>query len=255
MVKYPNFNEKSQIFNKFKQNKNIIGEKLNKNIIKVISTKKEKVGERNSLYNMNMNYIKIGTIKNKSINNNSLNFNNKELSPNNIIKIENKSNINKKKEKLKKIFKLKSNRVNMNKSQQEKNSLIDSNKIDITKIINNKKKKSVKKSSICYDKKIAKMFYYKTEAQKKSYEFNNNISDLNRYIIKNNNDKKDKNKDKKTKRNIGIYVVDRRIKTDIEDEENSLILLKPSINIDSNNNNSSEEFMTPQRKKKYKYYY
>jgi hypothetical protein len=151
----------------------------------------------------------------------------------------------------------------MNKSQQEKNSLteknnyylFDSNKVDISKIINNRKKKSVKKSSIYYDKKIAKMFYYKTEAQKKSYEFNNNISDLNRYIIKNNNDKKDKNKDKKTKRNIGIYVVDRRIKTDIEDEENSLILLKPSINIDSNNNNSSEEFMTPQRKKKYKYYY
>ena len=271
MVKYPNFNEKSQIFNKFKQNKNIIGEKLNKNIIKVISTKKEKVGERNSLYNMNMNYIKIGTIKNKSINNNSLNFNNKELSPNNIIKIENKSNINKKKEKLKKIFKLKSNRVNMNKSQQEKNSLIDSNKIDITKIINNKKKKSVKKSSICYDKKIAKMFYYKTEVQKKSFDrFNNNLSnnnkmwrtnelfnsfDLNKYIIKNNVDKKDKNKDKKSKRNIGIYVVDRRIKTDFEDEENSLILLKPSINNDSNNNNSSEEFMTPQRKKKYKYYY
>ena len=159
----------------------------------------------------------------------------------------------------------------MNKSQQEKNSLIDSNKIDITKIINNKKKKSVKKSSICYDKKIAKMFYYKTEVQKKSFDrFNNNLSnnnkmwrtnelfnsfDLNKYIIKNNVDKKDKNKDKKSKRNIGIYVVDRRIKTDFEDEENSLILLKPSINNDSNNNNSSEEFMTPQRKKKYKYYY
>ena len=115
------------------------------------------------------------------------------------------------------------------------------------------------------------MFYYKTEVQKKSFDrFNNNLSnnnkmwrtnelfnsfDLNKYIIKNNVDKKDKNKDKKSKRNIGIYVVDRRIKTDFEDEENSLILLKPSINNDSNNNNSSEEFMTPQRKKKYKYYY
>jgi hypothetical protein len=263
IVKYPNFTEHNQIFNKIKQNKNAIGDKLNKNIIKVMSSKKEKVGESNSLYNMSMNYIKIGSIKNKLMNNSRMNFNDKESSSNNNIKIQNNSNINKKKEKLKKIYKLKSNKVNMNKSQQEKNSLteknnyylFDSNKVDISKIINNRKKKSVKKSSIYYDKKIAKMFYYKTEAQKKSYEFNNNISDLNRYIIKNNNDKKDKNKDKKTKRNIGIYVVDRRIKTDIEDEEHSLILLKPSINIDSNNNNSSEEFMTPQRKKKYKYYY
>ena len=160
----------------------------------------------------------------------------------------------------------------MNKSQQEKNSLFNSNKIDISKIIKNKKKKSVKKSSIYYDKKIAKMFYYKTEVQKKSFDrFKNNLSnnnkmwgtnellnsfDLNKCIVKNNMDKKDKNKEKKIKRNIGIYVVDRRIKTDIEDEENSVILLKPSINTESNNNNnSSEEFMTPQRKKKYKYYY
>ena len=272
MIKYQNYNENNQIFNKFKRNKNEIGEKLNNNIIKVMSSKKEKVGENNSLYNMNMNYIKIGTIKNKSINNKKLKFNDKESSPNNIIKIQNKSNIIKKKEKLKKIYKLKSNRVNMNKSQQEKNSLFNSNKIDISKIIKNKKKKSVKKSSIYYDKKIAKMFYYKTEVQKKLFDrFNNNLSnnnkmwgtnellnsfDLNKCIVKNNVDKKDKNKEKKIKRNIGIYVVDRRIKTDIEDEENSVILLKPSINTESNNNNnSSEEFMTPQRKKKYKYYY
>jgi hypothetical protein len=279
IIKYPNFTKHNQIFNKFKHNKNIFGENLNKNIIKVMSSKEEKVRESNSLYNMNMNYIKIGTIKNKSINNNRMNFNDKESSSNNIIKIQNKSNINKKKEKFKKIFKLKSNRINMNKSQQEKNSLsennnynlFDSNKIDISKIINNKKKKPIKKSSIYYDKNIAKMFYYKTEVQKKSFDrYNNKLNknnkvwgtyellnsfDLNKYLMKNNNDKKDKNKDKKSKRNIGIYVVDRRIKTDFEDEENSLILLKPSINNDSNNNNSSEEFMTPQRKKKYKYYY
>jgi hypothetical protein len=277
IIKYPNFKVHNQIFNKFKKNKNIIGENLNKNIIKVMSSKKEKVRESNSLYNMNMNYIKIGAIKNKLINNNRMNFNDKESSSNNIIKIQN--NINKKKEKFKKKFKLKSNRINMNKSQQEKNSLseknnynlFDSNKIDISKIINNKKKKQIKKSSIYYDKNIAKMFYYKTEVQKKSFDrYNNKLNnnnkvwgtnellnsfDLNKKIMKNNNDKKDKNKDKKSKRNIGIYVVDRRIKTDIEDEENSLILLKPGINKDSNNNNSSEEFMTPQRKKKYKYYY
>ena len=280
IIKYPNFTKHNQIFNKFKHNKNIIGENLNKNIIKVMSSKEEKVRESNSLYNMNMNYIKIGTIKNKIIHNSRMNFNNKESSSNNIIKIQNKSNINKKKEKFKKIFKLKSNRINMNKSQQEKNSLsennnynlFDSNKIDISKIINNKKKKPIKKSSIYYDKNIAKMFYYKTEVQKKSFDrYNNKLNknnkvwgtyellnsfDLNKYLMKNNNDKKDKNKDKKSKRNIGIYVVDRRIKTDIEDEENSLILLKPGINNDTNNNNnSSEEFMTPQRKKKYKYYY
>ena len=268
MAKYPNYNEDSQIFNKIKHNKNKIGEKLNKNIIKVMSSKKEKEGENNSSYNMNMNmnmnYIKIGPVKNRSINSN------KVSSSNNIIK--NKSKINKMKEKT---YKIKANRVNLNKSQQEKNNynyyLFDSNKIDINKIINNKKKKSVKKSSIYYDKKKAKMFYYKTEVQKKSFDrFNTNLNnnkmwgtnellnsfDLSKYIIKKNNgDKKDKNKDKKCKRNIGIYVVDRRIKTDIEDEDNSLILLKPSINYDSNNNNSSEEFMTPQRKKKYKYYY
>ena len=280
IIKYPNFTKHNQIFNKFKHNKNIFGENLNKNIIKVMSSKEEKVRESNSLYNMNMNYIKIGTIKNKIIHNSRMNFNNKESSSNNIIKIQNKSNINKKKEKFKKIFKLKSNRINMNKSQQEKNSLsennnynlFDSNKIDISKIINNKKKKPIKKSSIYYDKNIAKMFYYKTEVQKKSFDrYNNKLNknnkvwgtyellnsfDLNKYLMKNNNDKKDKNKDKKSKRNIGIYVVDRRIKTDIEDEENSLILLKPGINNDTNNNNnSSEEFMTPQRKKKYKYYY
>ena len=277
IIKYPNFTKHNQIFNKFNHNKNIIGENLNKNIIKVRSSKKEKVRESNSLYNMNMNYIKIGTIKNKSINNNRMNFNDKESSSNNIIKIQNKNNINKKKEKFKKIIKLKSNRINMNKSQQEKNTLsennnynlFDSNKIDISKIINNKKKKPIKKSSIYYDKNIVKKFYYKTEVQKKSFDkYNNKLNknnkvcgtnellnsfDLNKYIMKNNNDK---NKDKKSKRNIGIYVVDRRIKTDIEDEENSLILLKPGINNNiNNNNNSSEEFMTPQRKKKYKYYY
>lgn len=286
-VKYPNFNEHTQIFNKFKKNKNIIGEKLNQNIIKVMSSKKEKVGESNSLYNMNMNYIKIGTVKNKSINNNKTNFNNKESYSNNAVKYQNNNKINKKKEKLKKIYKLKGNKINMNKSQQEKNNILsqfslteknknndifDSNKIDISRIINNKKKKTVKKSSIYYDKKIAKMFYYKTEVQKKSFDrFNNNnlnnnnkilgtnellnSFDLNKYVIRNNIDKKDKNKEKKSKRNIGIYVVDRRIKTDIEDEDNSLILLKPSINTGNNNNNSSEEYMTPQRKKKYKYYY
>ena len=57
--------------------------------------------------------------------------------------------------------------------------------------------------------------------------------------------------------NKGIYIVNRRIKTDIEDDDSSLILLKDD-NIKISNKDtfgSNNEFITPHSKKKKKFYF
>ena len=87
-----------------------------------------------------------------------------------------------------------------------------------------------------------------------------NSFDLNNKLIKNNINIKSTSKNKIKERNSnnrGIYVVDRRIKTDIEDDDDSsLILFKSKKKGNFNEDDDSiEEFMTPQRKKRTKYYY
>ena len=304
IIKPPNYINNIQNFN-INKNK----DKNSTNNIKVMSSKKDNIkGNDILIKSMNMNYIKIAEIKNISKNNrnnysnikeNKINNNQTKLSFKRKI-INNKNNYIKDNQKrnIKRNFKensnnnLKANNIilqknYMNKSQHEKfgvspklsisekNFYFNSHKLSTSKILNNKKKKSIKKHSIYYNQTIAKNFYSNTEIQQKLRDkpknnLNNkkstksnlllNSFDLNNKLIKNNINIKSTSKNKIKERNSnnrGIYVVDRRIKTDIEDDDDSsLILFKSKKKGNFNEDDDSiEEFMTPQRKKRTKYYY
>lgn len=199
-------------------------------------------------------------IKNKSKTNTKKNVKNINDKTSNNIKSFNKSYNNK--------IKLEKYNIIPKYSLINNNNIIenDLSKMSISKLINYKKKKSIKKPSIPYDKVKAKKFFYNTEIQQKSFELKDKIKDsnnsngekknllldsfdLNNYLIKNNINKKSIEKYKKKNKNKGIYVVDRRIQTDLQDDDSSIILLK-NREIDD-----SKEFITPHSSKKKKYYH
>lgn len=291
VIKYPTFINNIKLVNKNKININrhVIDEK---NIIKVLSYKKENV--KNKINQNTMNYIKIGLKKNNfKYENISLNNTNKSINKNkttNLLYLPNK-NITDTKSIYKKMTNKKENytnrvkninttfnKISNNKTQQDNLNILskfsllnmnfnnDTNKKNNSKVIDNKKKKSTKKSYIFYDKRKAEKFFYNSKIEQKSFDkiknninFNKNkiqnnnlLSDsfeLNDYLTKNSNnknniEKSDKIKKEKSK-NKGIYVVTRRLKTDLEDDDSSSVFLKGD-----KFNNENKEFITPKKKKK-----
>ena len=75
-----------------------------------------------------------------------------------------------------------------------------------------------------------------------SFELNDYLTNSN--INKNNTEKSNELKKEKSK-NKGIYVVTRRLKTDLEDDDSSSVLLKGD-----KFNNENKEFITPKKRKK-----
>lgn len=263
------------------KDKKIVNNKkaIDKNIMKVLYKKNEKEIKKNT-NNIKMKYVKISLKKNilkntknrfKAIKNNKKETKNKSKTntKKNVKNINNRTSNN-----IKSFNKSYNNKIKLEKYNIiPKYSLINNNiiendlsKMSISKLINYKKKKSIKKPSILYDKVKAKNFFYNTEIQQKSFELKDKIKDsnnsngekknllldsfdLNNYLIKNNINKKSIEKDKKKNKNKGIYVVDRRIQTDLQDDDSSIILLK-NREIDD-----SKEFITPHSSKKKKYYH
>ena len=275
---------------KNKKNKKSIG----KNIVELLSSNKEekksnnnikmnyiKIGLKKNVSNSKKNNYDINDKKNKNILLFPLckNTNNKNNNSNT------KVNERSVKSKLKKKLTFFNKNYHNKTTQEEKlyilpkfslinnNIITNSNNMSKKKLICIKKKKQIKKPSIFYDKNKAQKFFYNTELQEKclnksnaNYDKTQNINnlldslDLNNYLIQNNNNQKSFEKNNKTKKekskNKGIYVVDRRIKTDIEDDDSSLILLKDD-NIKRSNKDicdSNNEFITPHSKKKKKFY-
>ena len=265
--KYPTYiNNNIKLDEKDKKSKILQKKSTEKKIMKVLSTKKISLKANK---NFKMNYIKISLKKNVSkYHKNDLNIIEKKIKDNkrsllstankknNSKQIKSKSNIKKNERNLKNIKNIKINNTSFNKSYNNKlnydisnflpkfsliNTNINSNKISISNLINNRKKKWINKPSICYDKIKAQNFFYNTEIQQKSFDkLKSNINhgksqnnnklldslDLNKYLEKRKINEKslDKNKIKREKsKNRGIFVVDRRIKTDIEDDDSSLI--------------------------------
>ena len=269
-------------------------EEINKNIIKILSEEKENIKYNNI---NRMNFIKIGLKKNNSkckkknisnVNEKTIRDNKNHillyLNKNNNNKKEIKSNINSKNISKNDVVGNKSYNKNIKKENKRENKKVfqkysininnNSNKINISKLINNKKKKFIQKSFI-FNEKIKNKNLNKNEKKQRSvdklkYNINsfktkkNNFLldslDLNDYLMKSIINKKNTAKNKEMKKekihNKGIYIVNRRIKTDIEDDDSSLILLKKGkTNKNNIDNSSSEEFMTPETKKNKKYYY
>ena len=285
--KYPTFIN-NNIYLVGKDSKKINNKKANdKNIMKIFSTKKEKISPS---YNNKMNYVKISLKKNISkskSNKRSIFIFNTYTNTENKNKNKYKRGIQNKE----KIINNKATYSNMSFNQSyskqlkpEKYNILPNyslinnnncNKINESKLINNKTKKSTEKPSICFDKTRGKNFFYNKESQQYSFnkfknknniknnnnaQNNNSLFDsfeLENYINKNNINGKNIEKDEKKEKskNEGIFVVNRRIKTDIEDDDSSIILLNET---DKKSNKKEEEdskeFITPYSRKKKKYY-
>ena len=149
------------------------------------------------------------------------------------------------------------------------------------KKIDNKKtfKKLGKISLVEFEKKVIKQISQEKPQNKnknknnKRYNTKNNISITNNNImtsktiyniisdnndnskINNNNKINNKKRKEEKKEKLGIYVVSRRIKTEIQDDiDDSSILMNKNRTLIERNNSRGSVYITPQKKRKYKYY-
>ena len=168
---------------------------------------------------------------------------------------------------------------NVNNINHYKSSVISSNenlekKIKLNQPIENKieyKKtfKKLGKSNLKeFEKKVIKQVSQDNQRKSnnnKNCNFESNKSIINNnimtskaiYTIITNNKNKinNKKKEEKKKNKFGIYVVSRRIKTEIQDDnDDSSLLINKNRTLNEHSNSGDSVFITPQKKRKYKYY-
>ena len=168
---------------------------------------------------------------------------------------------------------------NVNNINHYKSSVISSNenlekKIKLNQPIENKieYKKTFKKlgksNLIEFEKKVIKQVSQDNQRKSnnnKNCNFESNKSIINNnimtskaiYTIITNNKNKinNKKKEEKKKNKFGIYVVSRRIKTEIQDDnDDSSLLINKNRTLNEHSNSGDSVFITPQKKRKYKYY-